>query len=579
MKLKNILNRKFNVSKFESLNSTIKNISLVEKTFLIFLATIFSISVLIMLYKISDSFMVEIPVKGGSLSEGIIGSPRFINPLLAISNADRDLSILVYSGLMKATPEGNLIPDLAESYTISDDGLEYIFKLKDDIVFHDGFPITTDDIEFTIKLSQDNIIKSPKRPNWDGITIEKINQKEIKFILKTPYSPFLENTTIGILPKHIWGSIAPEQFAFSNFNIEPIGSGPYKITNINKNSNGILEKYSLASFENYTLGEPYISKLIINFYPNEEGLITAYNKNNIEAINTISPENVLEFEEKNKRIERVPLPRIFGIFFNQNQNSIFTHREVRIALDRALDKDRIVNEILNGYGVSINSPVPIISKYYYNNLSEKTLNIEGAIEILEKNGWKLNEETGIREKNISKVTTPLEFTISTSDAPELKSVVNIAKEEWEKIGAKVNIKIFEIGDLNQNVIRPREYEALLFGEIIGRDMDLFAFWHSSQRNDPGLNIALYANITTDKLLEETRTSNDEKERMEKYKTFQEEVLNDIPAIFIYSPDFIYIIPEKIQNFSLGQITVPSERFLSIHNWNIKTNKVWKIFAK
>lgn len=578
MNLKNILYRKFNVSKLDFLNNTVKDISLTEKTILILLTTIFSISVLTMLYKINEGFIVEIPAKGGFLSEGIIGSPRFINPLLATSNADRDLTTLIYSGLMKATPEGNLIPDLAESYIISDDGLEYIFKLKDNVSFHDGFPLTTEDVEFTIKLSQDSIIKSSKRPNWDGIIIEKINQKEIKFILKTPYSPFLENTTIGILPKHIWESIAPEQFAFSNFNIEPIGSGPYKITDIDRNSNGILEKYSLASFEKYTLGEPYISKLTINFYSNEENLITAYKKNNIEAINTISPENVLEFEEKNKRIERVPLPRIFGVFFNQNQNSIFTYKEVRIALNRAIDKERVVNEILNGYGISINNPVPLISKYYDGSLSEKTLDVEGAVEILEKNGWKLNKETGIREKIISKVATPLEFTISTSDAPELKAVSNIVKEEWEKIGAKVNIKIFEIGDLNQNVIRPRDYEALLFGEIIGRDMDLFAFWHSSQRNDPGLNIALYANITTDKLLEDARKSIDEEERIKKYKTFQKEVLNDIPAIFIYSPDFIYIIPEKIQNFSLGQITVPAERFLSVHNWNIKTNKVWKIFA-
>ncbi|MCG2694493.1 ABC transporter substrate-binding protein [Candidatus Parcubacteria bacterium] len=529
-----------------------------------------------MLYKVNKYFIVEIPAKGGQLVEGSIGSPRFINPLLSISNADRDLTILVYSGLLRATPDGQLINDLAKEYTISEDGLVYDFILKDDIFFHDGNPITTDDVEFTLKSSQDNVIKSPKRANWDGVGVEKINDKQIRFTLKSPYSPFLENTTLGILPKHIWGGIEPEQFAFSQFNVEPIGSGPYKIESLKRNSSGILEKYELVPFKKYILGEPYISKLTINFYPNEEELLNAYNKGYVESINTISPEKAKELETKVVRIETIPLPRIFGVFFNQNKNSVFTHIEVRQALDRALDKDKIVDEVLNGYGIAIDGPIPPASKFF-DEISDDE-NTKTAIEILENNGWKLNEE-GIMEKKFNKTVTPLIFKIATSNAPELKAVANLVKRQWEEIGAKVTLDIFEIGDLNQNVIRPREYDALLFGEIIGRDMDLFAFWHSSQRNDPGLNISLYANITVDKLLEEVRSIHDEEIKVEKYKKFQSEIRDDLPAIFIYSPEFIYILPEKIKNFSLGQITMPSERFLDIYNWNIKTDKVWKIFSK
>ncbi|MBU1557676.1 hypothetical protein KKC45_01830 [Patescibacteria group bacterium] len=531
-----------------------------------------------MLYQINKHFLVEIPTRGGSLSEGVIGSPRFINPLLATSNSDRDLTTLIYSGLLKATPEGTLIPDLAKEYNISEDGLIYTFILKDNIYFHDNKPVTTADIEFTIKSSQDNIIKSQKRANWDGVTVETISEKEIRFILNNPYSPFLENTTLGILPKHIWGEIEPEQFAFSQFNIEPIGSGPYKIKSIVRNSSGILEQYNLKSFSKYSLREPYISKIKMNFYPNEDSLIDNYKKGNIENINTISPEKTEELSNEKVRIERTPLPRIFGVFFNQNQNEVFTNIEVRKALNKAIDREKIVNEILNGYGIAISSPIPPSSKYFDRTIETPQSNPEEAIEMLEENGWELNEETNIREKTIKKVTTPLSFTISTSDAPELKSAVNIIKENWEQIGAKVNIQIFEIGDLNQNVIRSRDYDALLFGEIIGRDMDLFAFWHSSQRNDPGLNIALYANITTDKLLDEARSLHENDSRLEKYKKFQEEIAKDVPAVFIYSPDFIYIISEKIKGVSLGQITIPSERFLDIQNWYIKTDTVWKFFA-
>ena len=579
-KIKKILTREFRISFLEKINNSLKKLRLTEKTFFWFFTGILFFSTLTMLYKINDSFLVEVPTKGGSLTEGIIGTPRFINPLLAVSNADRDLTILLYSGLLKATPEGKLIPDLAKEYNISKDGLIYTFKLKDNLYFHDKKPLTTDDIEFTIKLSQNNIIKSNKKANWDGVTIKKISGKEIQFILKNPYSPFLENMTLGILPKHLWNKIEPEQFAFSKFNIEPIGSGPYKIKKVEKDSSGILKKYVLESFKNYSLGEPYITKLQIKFYPNEEKLISNFKKNNIESISAISSIETKKLSEEEKiRIERSPLPRIFAVFFNQNQNEIFSHAEIRKALNKAIDREKIVNEILNGYGIAINGPIPPSSKYFNQSIPTQKIDVESAIKILEKNHWKLNEETGIREKKFKKVTIPLKFSISTSNAPELKEAIQIIKESWEKIGAEVTIKIFEIGDLNQNVIRPRNYEALLFGEIIGRDMDLFAFWHSSQRNDPGLNIALYTNITVDKLLEDARSIHNKETRVEKYKKFQEEILNDIPVVFVYSPDFIYIIPEKIKHFSLGQITTSSERFLDIQNWNIKTDKVWKIFIK
>lgn len=579
LKIKKSLTQRFDVPKLSKIDQIIKSLSLTEKIVFWFFVLLLSASTITMLSKINDSLLIEIPIKGGSFSEGVIGSPRFINPLLAISNADRDLTELIYSGLMKATPSGELIPNLAKEYKISEDGLVYDFKLKDEIFFHDNKPITTDDIEFTIKASQDSVIKSPKRANWDGVQIKKINDKEIQFVLKTPYSPFLENATLGILPEHIWGEIEPEQFAFSQFNIEPIGSGPYKITNMKRNSSGILERYDLEAFNKYALGEPYISELTIKFYPNEEHLLTAHKKNEVEGINTISPEKTSELEEANYRIERIALPRIFGVFFNQNQNSIFTNIEIRKALNMSLDKEKIVKEILNGYGITINGPIPPTSKYYNDINREDSFDLKEAIDILERNNWELNEETGIREKTVKKVATPLSFTISTSDAPELKAAANIIKETWKKIGAEVTIKIFETGDLNQNVIRPRDYEALLFGEIIGRDMDLFAFWHSSQRNDPGLNIAMYTNIDADKLLEGARSIHIEEDRLEKYLKFQEEIFSDVPAVFIYSPDFIYIVPEKIKNFSLGQITMPSERFLDIHNWNIKTDTVWKIFSK
>lgn len=584
-----ILNKRrgWNIPKSNAIMKTIASFSLTEKIIFYFFLVVFITSSAILLWKVNQSFLVEFPARGGQLKEGIIGSPRFINPILAINDADRDMTSLIYSGLMKSNPDGDLVPDLAESYSISKDGLVYKFKLRDDAYFHNGEKVTTEDVEFTINKTQDSALKSPKRANWDGVTVRKLNEREIEFVLKQPYSPFLENTTLGILPKQVWANFDSDQFSFSLFNIEPVGSGPYKVKGLEKDSYGIPTYYTLVSFNKYLSGAPYIKKLLITFYQNEKTLFDAFEGRNIESMSAISSDNAEALKkEKGLRIIRAPLPRIFGIFFNQSQAPVLANKEVREALNEAIDKERIVREVLNGYGIEISSPIPpdlISDKNSTENETDgkkedASSRVEKSLAMLQDNGWKMNEEEKVLEKKTGSETQQLRFSISTSNTPELKKVAEIAKEEWEKLGAQVEVKIFEAGDLNQNVIRPRKYDALLFGEIVGRDLDLFAFWHSSQRKDPGLNIALYTNSKVDKLLEDVRKTDDKKEKMEKYKQFEDEIAKDLPVVFLYSPDFIYIVPEKIKGYSTSQVITPADRFSNINEWYVDTEKIWKIFA-
>lgn len=584
-----ILNKKkgWHLPKSAAILKTIASFSITEKIIFYFFMTVFIVSSALLLWKVNQAFLVEFPAYGGQLKEGIIGSPRFINPILAMSDADRDMTSLIYSGLMKSNSEGNLVPDLAESYSVSKDGLVYKFKLKDNAYFHNGEKVTTDDVEFTVNKTQDSALKSPKRANWDGVAVRKLNDKEIEFVLKQPYSPFIENTTLGILPKQIWTNFDNDQFSFSLSNIEPVGSGPYKIRSLKKDSYGIPTYYTLVSFNKYVSGAPYIKKLLINFYQNEKSLIDAFKGRDIESMSAVSSQNAEILKNENGlRIIRSPLPRIFGVFFNQSQTPVLANKEVREALSKAIDKDRIVNEVLNGYGIEIDSPIPPDLMEIKNGAENEAINkkedqaskIEKALALLQDNGWKMNTEEKVLEKKMKNETQQLRFSISTSNTPELKKTAEIVEEEWEKLGAQVEVKIFEAGDLNQNVIRPRKYDALLFGEIVGRDLDLLAFWHSNQRKDPGLNISLYTNSKVDKLLEDARQIESKSERMEKYKQFEDEIAKDIPAVFLYSPDFIYIIPEKINGYSLGQVIVPADRFQNINEWFIDTEKVWRIFA-
>ncbi len=578
-----ILTKRFKLPLEGRLSSVVSSFTLKEQLVFIFFVGLLIISAITLLWKVNEIMLVKVPTEGGSFVEGVVGTPRFANPLFAISDADRDVTTLVYSGLLRAIDGGVLVPDLAKSYEVSEDGLMYTFILKDNLVWHDGKPITADDIIFTIEKAQDPTLRSSKRASWDGVTVEKITDKEIKFTLEQPYTPFLENTTIGILPKHIWQEIDSEQFGFSKYNVEPIGSGPYKIVNLKKDAAGIPKYYDFTPFKKFALDGPYITNIRMKFYSNTEALLKAFENGEIESINSISPKIAENLNIQGVRVEKTPFPRVFGVFFNQNQAKIFTDKTVRQALNKAIDKEKIVNNILYGYATAIDSPVPPGTLGYKGPVKETEFasqeeRLAYARELLEDDGWKFDEEKKVMVKKTKKETRELTFSISTSEVPELKEVANALKEEWEKIGARIEVKIFEIGSLNQNVIRPRKYDILLFGEIVGRGSDLFAFWHSSQRLDPGLNIALYANITADKLLEDAREITDTKERIKKYEAFQDEVVSDIPAIFLYSPDFIYVLPKKVRGVELGSATTPSERFLNIANWYIETNRVWKIFV-
>lgn len=577
-----LFGKEFNIFKFTKIANAINGFSFAEKLIFGFFTVVFVLSALLILLKVNDQYLVKVPKYGGTLSEGLIGTPRFINPLLSVSETDRDLAILVYSGLTRITPEGNIIPDLASSFEISEDGIEYRFKIREDAVFHDGEKVTADDVIFTINRAKNPVIKSPKRANWEGVNVEKISDNEVLFTLSQPYTPFLINTTLGILPEHVWMDVSAEEFAFTQVNIEPIGSGPYEISKIKRNSSGIIEKYELKSFNKFTLGKPFIKNIHLSFFKNETTLIAALKNGQINSVNSIQPRSADELPSNKFNVEQFPLPRIFGVFFNQSKAPVLTSKSVREALNTAIDKNAIVKNVLNGYGKPAHGPVPEsitpftqLSESSDIIISEEIQNIEEAKEILANAGFKLNEK-GIMQRETSAGIDILSFSISTANVPELVSAAEQVIEAWKSIGADVTLKVFDPNDFNQNVIRPRNYDAILFGEIIGRDLDFYAFWHSSQRNDPGLNIADYANIDVDSALESARQMQDSPEKTEKFRTFIKEIQKDIPAIFLYSPNFIYVLPEKLHSVIPRNIETPSERFLSIYNWYLETDTVWRI---
>ncbi len=580
--------RNISFPKKQELQTAVHSFSLKEWVIVSALFTVLTISALLIVNHLNNYFLVTVPTEGGTLNEGIIGTPRFINPVLAISDADRDLTTLVYSGLMKKMPSGEVVPDLADHYDISKDLLTYTFTLKDDIFFHDNSRVTAFDVVFTINKAKDPVIKSPRGVNWQGVDVTALDEKTVQFTLKQPYATFLENATIGILPSHIWKNVPSDEFSFSDFNTNAIGSGPYKIASVTKSS-GIPRYFKLSNFNKYIFGKPYIQTLGIRVYANENDLVSGFKSGEVTQISSITPEIATELKKQGYNIQTTVLPRIFGLFFNQNESHVFTDKNVIKAFNLAIDRNRIVQTVLSGYGVPIDSPIPVgmignnISSSDGNDTTPLQSSSEDAKNILITDGWKAGTD-GILKKTIigskgKKENVQLSFSIATGDTPELKNATLLIKEDLEKIGAHVDVSVLSIGDLNQNVIRPRKYDALFFGEIVNHESDLFAFWHSSQIKDPGLNIALYANPKADKLLADALGAIDEDTRNSKYTQFETILKNDTPAVFIYSPEFIYATDRGVENMAITHVSIASDRFSGIVNWYMEKDHVWKWFAE
>jgi len=513
-----------------------------------------------------------IPRRGGEYMEGVVGQPLYINPLLSqTSEADSDLVQLIYKGLLKYNSNGEIENALAEGYEVSEDQKTYTVHLRKNLFWQDDQPLTAGDVFFTVSILQDPAYKSPLRQNWQGVTVNQIDDFTLSFNISNPYFGFLNNLTVGILPKHIWGNIAPEKFSLAEYNLKPIGSGPYSFIDFQKNSNGEILSYNLKAFSKYYAGEPYISRMIFNFYPDEDMMLTAYNKKEIKGMETVDSEKIDSIKnKKSTTIKELSFPRYFSVFFNKTKSIPLASADVRKALSYAVNRKEIINQVLKGRGAEIFSPFLQTMDEFNGDVDNRNFDLGKAGQLLDDSGWKVNNN-GIREKRGEE----LQFKIYTTDWPDLAETANILAKQWKEIGADVNVETLTATDLQQNYIRPREYEALLFGQDTNFEPDLYPFWHSSQKQDPGFNLGMFDNKDADKLLQDIRQESDEGKREEKYKELQKIISDEAPAVFLYSPYYLYPISSDVKGIETKNINSPSWRFADVNEWYIKTSRVKK----
>lgn len=552
------------------------NLSKKEKIlFIVFFLAAWITGALILI-KIDKNYSAVMPAAGGSIIEGVVGSPRFINPLLTASDADRDLTRVLYAGLLRSDGRGNLVHDLADRYEISDDGLTYSFYLRDNLKWHDGQNLTASDVAFTINLAKNPAIHSAKLANWEGVSIEIVDDRTIKFHLRKPYAPFLANTTLGIMPKHVWEKIPPDEFNTSTYNTNPVGSGPFAIDSIQKQStSGSITSYTLKRFAYYQPKPAYLETMTFHFYTSEDALNKDLKEGTVELANVPQEETLPEHS-----VLRIHLPRVFTLFLNQDSIEAFRDQGMRDALTLATDRNRILNEAFGGSGNITSLPIPPGSFGYASDLEATTIDIQKAKDALKAAHYEDSDGDGIIERVVKKEHIPVRFRIATlNESPELIKTAELISAMWREIGVDATVDKLDRSDLDK-MINERKYDVLLYGQLLGFEPDPFAFWHTSQRKPPaGLNIANYANTKVDKLLEDARTTIDQDKRASLYRSFQQELIKDKPAIFLLSQAYLYAVPSRLHGIDIQAVASPEERFSTVASWYTDTRTVWNFLVR
>ncbi len=523
----------------------------------------------------SQAISTEISVPGGHLVEGVVGTPRFVNPVLATSRVDRDLSALIYRGVMGLDAGGALVPDLAREIALNEEATRYTITLRQDVTFHDGRPLTAADVVFTYQLISDADLKSPYRGNWSNVVVEQIDTFTFSLELPEPYTPFIENLTLGILPRHLWADIPVAEVPASTLNTNPIGTGPYKVQTVRRSEIGTITEYILQRADE----SAQLATVSVRIFPTVEELVTALQSGEITST-AMLPATQLENLPDNFTSNIIALPRTVAIFFNQNRSEALRSLSVRQALATALDQPFFATEGIPTPHIPNPSPIP----YGYIVLesattSAPTSSIERANDaetILTAAGWVRSTEN-TWERSTDSGTTTLAITLRTLNHPDFAMVAERVAEEWRNIGVEVRIEQFEQTDLTNSIIRPRDFEAILFGVDTSRSVDLYPFWHSSQQTDPGLNLTQYANIRTDRLLEQLREEQSSIERQEILQELVTVLHEELPAIFLYTPTMQYVTSIDLDIVLPARIQGHHDRFRLLPSWSLERERRWSFF--
>lgn len=506
------------------------------------------------------------PIPGGIYNEGILGDFTTANPLYATGRVDESVSKLIFSGLLTYDANNKLTGDLAESWTADATERVYTVKLRPNLNWHDGAPLTSRDVLFTYNAIQNPDTGSPLYQGWKDIKVTAPDARTVVFTLPNLLSAFPYQLTNGIIPEHLLKDVEPGEMRSVTFNtLKPVGSGPFMLQRIEVQGNTPQtreQKLALAPFPYYHRGAPKLSSFIIHAYHDEKRLEDDFAKREINAASFTELPSALKSSDSVMSYNYL-LTAANMVFF-RHSNPVLADPAVRKALVQAADVPGII-KVLGYPTYPVRGPFLLGKIGYDPALVQPPFDKKAAEAALDAAGW-VKGRNGLRVKG----AVPLSFKLQAQDTPENRLVTTRLQEDWSSIGVRADMQLRSPENL-QRIISNQNYDALLYGISIGADSDVFVYWHSSQTGPRSnrLNFSEFKNKAADTSLEGGRTRADPTLRQVKYKPFLQAWQQDTPALGLYQPRYLYVTRGPVFGLAPRAINNETDRYNTVNEWQIR----------
>ncbi len=510
---------------------------------------------------------VTVPDRGGTFVEGVAGNPQYLNPLFSQYNqVDGVLCSLLFNGLTRFDEEGNVVADLAETFTVSSDGLTYDFRLRSGLYWHDGAPVTAADVLYTVGAMQSDEFPGVSWLGtlWRAVQVsapEGADGLAVRFTLEQPLAPFLDYTTIGLLPAHLWEKVPVAEMMQSQYNTHPIGTGPFELNKID------VTRAELTLNPRYFGAAPYLANLTFRFYSDHQSLLPAFDRGEIDGVSWIWPQD-LDSAAKRSDLELLTAP-ISGytlVYLNLANPNVpfFQEVEVRQALLLALNRQALIDTVLNGQGIVARTPVLPSTWAYDAEVAQYEYDPGRAAELLDQAGWRDTDGDGVRDRDGRK----LAFVLLGDD----QEMVDFISSAWAKIGVQAAAQSVTLPGLTSDFLVPRTFDAAIVHWELAGDPDPYPLWHSTQAKD-GQNYSGWDDRDADTAIEQGRAVNDVSQRRTYYQQFQQIFAEQVPALLLYHPVYTYGVRTTVHDVQLGPLNTAADRFRNIADWYIVTRRI------
>lgn len=504
-----------------------------------------------------QALTIPVPARGGTFAEGVVGQPTYVNPILAENPADKALARLLFANL----------PTLAEKMAPDETGRIWSVRLKENLRWSDGRKITSDDLLFTIGAIQDPDTASPLFASWQGIAGQRLSELEIQLTLAGPY-PFFRRTLEGLspVPKHVFADTPGKNWRLSDYNLTPIGSGPYAFISYERRGDGFIETYTLERNPAHVGNSPFIDTVMFRFFTKDDDLLRAFNAGRIDGFGKLDPA-VLPKLSRSYTATPFSLAGYYAVFINQGEHPALKEIAVRRALSHAVRRDELVERVLGGYGRAMLGPTEVAPTGEPSPLPD-------APDIaLSAAGWNPGAD-GVREKTIGGQTVRLAFELVVPDVPFLVQTANELAEVWRPLGVTLTVRALSPDEM-ATTLKNRQYQAILFGNFLEPAEDLHPFWHSDERFSPGLNLALWNSSRGDTLMEQVRRELQDEKRVGLLAELEALIRRETPALFLFAPDYLYITSRSVHGVNGERVADPAGRFARVADWYLHMTRAFR----